>query len=263
MPLANTERRRFTKTMLVSDLINEALTLLGVLSQGESILDPGQVGNLTFCFNRLNGMVDTWLTQKLLVYAILRQTFNLNPAQDTYQIGPGAPDWNTGTAQRPIKIETASVLLFNNPALPLEISMSVATVYQWQDVPVKLTPSAFPLEMYYLPTFPIGKVSVVPVPTQGGNQVILGLWQQINRFGNVGDTVSFPPGYEEMLYYNLAVRLRPAFGKPLDPEITELALSSIEKVKSINSIIPDMKCDPGVLSTRSRQFNWLTGDFSR
>ncbi|HET8644058.1 MAG TPA: hypothetical protein VFO85_01140, partial [Vicinamibacteria bacterium] len=49
---------------------------------------------------------------------------------------------------------------------------------------------------------------------------------QISRFASLDALVSLPPGYEEMLVSNLAVRLCPSYSRSASPELRAAAVQS-------------------------------------
>lgn len=102
-----------------------ALIDLGVVAPTET---PGAT-QLTFCYNVLNRLINTWQTMSLIAPAVQRSVWPIVANKATYTIGPGG-DFNT---IRPINLQGAGLLLngFGSPASCTIASTGVvATVTQ-------------------------------------------------------------------------------------------------------------------------------------
>jgi hypothetical protein len=53
------------------------------------------------------------------------------------------------------------------------------------------------------------------------------------------DDLTFAPGYEEALHYNLALRLCRPYGRPIDPDLKEMADTTLSRIKSANVRLDD------------------------
>jgi hypothetical protein len=92
------------------DLITQAAQELNLITRLGGIED---VTMSQFLLDRLTMMVDSWNVKPSLVPWYQQQVFNLVPGQQSYLIGPNAPDWN---APRPIRLDpNATNLLLINP----------------------------------------------------------------------------------------------------------------------------------------------------
>ena len=69
-----------------------------------------------------------------------------------------------------------------------------------------------PTGIYYDPSYPDGRVYVVPVPDTALT-ITLVHDEAFTALASVSTSLSFPPGYERALRYALAVELAPEFGK--------------------------------------------------
>jgi len=231
---------------LVSDLIYVALRLAGVLTV------PGrQYGQAeqADAFNALNAMLDTWATERLMVPYIIRSVQTLSAGKQDYTIGIS----NTATPAdfvmvRPSRIEAASILNMTNPASPLELPMDSLTVERWQGTALKTVTSSIPPKFYYEAAYPLGILHLLHIPAVA-NSVALYIWSVVPQFQTPNDTVLLPPGYLRALQYNLAVELAVRFpGARMKQATEDIAVSSKAAIKSLNSPILEMRCDPAVLS---------------
>lgn len=235
--------------MTAMDLVTRALRILGAIGPGES-LDPQEASDALVA---LNGMIDRWGAERLMIYAVERATLDLVVGKQTYTIGPGG-DWDRA---RPTSISGASVTSFNNAVQPLELPLAILSQQEWQmSIPVKNVESALPQSVYYEPYFPLGRLSYWPVPNVASLQAVLYLPTAITKFVNLSTQYTFPPGYEEAILYNLALRLSmeyPANNRLQD--IVAMARDAMMVVKIVN--VPDdlLHVDKALVSTHG-VYDW-------
>lgn len=236
--------------MTALDLITSSLRLVGVLAGNE----VPTANESTVGLQYLNDMVDSWSTQQMLIYAKVNETFALVANQQSYQMGTGAPDFNTA---RPQKIENA---IWQQPqgATNYNLEIDIINQDQWAALTVPTTQSNIPTKLYVNYTFPYATLYFWPVPLQANN-LILWSWKQLAEFAALTTAVSLPPGYNKALRYNLAVELAPEFGRtPSDLVITQ-AVDAKADIKRMNNRVTLMQADPAVIP-RKPGFNWLTGE---
>lgn len=216
------------------------MRIAGIIGNAQRVPSPSELTDALAC---LNAMIDEWLTQRLFVYRVQQNIQNVNPNQASYQIGPGAPDWNVPF--RPVRIEFADLIqILNQSEPPTYLPLAILNAQDWFSIAVPSITSSTPQKLYYEPTVPLGTVHLWPVP-QVSNQIALGLWTQVHQFSLLTDTVSFPPGYLKALQYNLANELgtRPWAGPVTG--ISPVALAEAERskmwVKSMNRPTMDMQ----------------------
>lgn len=209
----------------VRDLLNDALLQIGILDPSEG-MDAGQAQS---ALRTLNRMIQVWNADELMVYSVNRETFPLVPNQQSYTIGPGG-NFNT---QRPVVIDMVSVIQNTTGSNPVEIPIEIYNDEQWRDLTVKNTPSTFPLVMWATGDFPLNVLWFWPIPQQVNN-IVLYAWNQVADFPNINATVQFPPGYEEAIVNNLALRLCPMYGVQPNPGVVALAQGSMARIKRIN-----------------------------
>lgn len=193
-------------TTTIGHLISRALRMLGVKEAGEPLgseesKDALQVANF---------MLAQWSLEKLTVYKVVNELFDIVPGQSEYTIGP-SPDanWNT---DRPIIFEKSSMFIREtvsgvNSDTPLEYY----TNDQFQQINQKSTQSSIPVFWSWDRNFPLATIKMYPVPSSA---LKIGLSQtmQFDKFNSVSDAVGLPPGYDAAIAYNLAVELSPEYG---------------------------------------------------
>lgn len=93
------------------DLLQQAAGELNLVAIADSLVAGSPVCQRLL--DRLVLMVDSWNLKPTIVPWYDQHIFNLNPGQQTYLIGPNAPDWN---ASLPIRLNPeATNLLLTNP----------------------------------------------------------------------------------------------------------------------------------------------------
>lgn len=88
-----------------------------------------------------------------------------------------------------------------------------------------------------------------------------GLSMGWNDVESENDPLPAPPEAEEPIIYNLAMRMRPLFGKDLDPSVMAMARNGLNQlrrdVKVSNPLSPDCNVlSWGYYNIRSDQYNW-------
>lgn len=240
------------------ELIYSALRFIGVLR-------PGQVASpeaYSDGFTMLNGMVDQWQTERLMIYKIARNTFDLTASQQVYTLGTGG-DWDM---ERPVRIDRAGVIVPGT--YPVELPLRKISIQEWaQEFPAKTTTSSLPTTFYPDDNYPLINVTLWPVPSTGINTIALYTWANLQTFDDIDTDYQFPPGYDLALRFCLGEMLWPMFvvgsktganGQQLQM-VQKMAIEAKAKVKTINT--PNLKMHVERQLTGARTgFNWITGE---
>lgn len=240
--------------MTAQTLITGALKLIGALAQGETPPAADVQDGLVI----LNGLMDAWRAERLTILNTTRNVYTLTAGTQTYTLGPtGSGATLICTSQtRPIWLQNASIIpAGTDPAV--EIPIDLWTDQDWATQRVKSVQSSIPTAVYYNEDFPTGSLSFWPVPNVACQAVLY--WPQaLVEFATLTGEYALAPGYEDAIKYNLAVRLAPEFGRPLDPTVAALAVNALAIVKRANKTLYDMRCDPAILQAATRgTYNWL------
>jgi len=246
-------------------LIKRAMRLIGVVNIGTPYLPPdeAQTG-----LEAMNGMVDAWQIERLMIYTVSRSLFPLNVGQPSYEIGPNADPVLGWVAQRPIYIEGAGVIYAGAAgAYADEIPVRVLTLKEWRNEVVKgLTTGGNIVTKIYFDngfTNPNGTVTgaggasdvgsgvvyVWPITAQAG-QMALYLPQAVSEFTSINQTVALPPGYRRALAYNLAVEIAPEFDTEPSDVVVGIAQESKANLKRANVHLDKLSCDPAMTGGR-------------
>lgn len=214
---------------LVSDLIVSVMQLMGALTQGETPNTDEQ----TSIFNRLNELIDAWNTDRLNIFTVQSALYGLVASKGTYQIGPGAADFNVA---RPVNVETAHVV----SGAGIRSKMDMLNSLEWAAIKEKTVQALMPYRFYYDAQFPIANINIWPQPSLaagGATNIELFTWQPLAAFASVSSVVSLPPAYLKAIRYNLAVDLAPDFGLQLQPQVAPIATASKQEMRMLNAQI--------------------------
>ena len=248
------------RTYTALDLITSSMRLIGSLASGETPSGAEATDGLDV----LNGMVDAWQVQRLMIFTTARitQDVNGNPfllnGQQSYTLGTGG-DLNI---PRPARIDTYGIIQLNNAQQPLELGLQNLTIDQWQTIPVKNIQSALPTAVWNDGGFPLMTLSFWPIPNTGVG-LALYPWVALNEFTDLTTEYSFPPGYYKCLRYNLALDLMAEYpgnyAQEVMAAVPAIAKASMAVVKSFNAPIQYLYCDPALTSPDKQIFNYYTG----
>lgn len=244
--------------MTLRDLLRSSFRLIGTLHEGQG----PNTDDITDSLVVLNSMLTTWSVDRLNIFQIRRDVYNLVANQQTYQIGVGAPDFN---AARPLRIDGAAVIYSPSGEFQPELPLGIWNVRQWEDLRIKNIPSTIPTNLYADNAYPFCSLNLWPIPT-GVLPLVLYTWAALNAglaTAALDTELIFPPGYEDAIRYNLAVRLAPEWDKKLRDDVAALAKESKMFIQSLNAPAPVLRCDPAIAGNRGGGWSYLTGDFQR
>ena len=227
-------------TVTALDLITDALTELGALGDGES---PSSSAS-TVGFRYLNRMLDNWATQRLSMTGVQTITKVLTNGTQTYTIGAGGAI----NQVRPVWIQSAS-LIWTASTPNVSTPIDLLTAEQWNAIAVTDIDGP-PMYLYNDQAFPLSTLSLFPSPNASTFTLSLSVPVAIANFADLSTSYAFPPGVNEALLYNLAVRLSAPFGKQVTPYLAEQAQRSFSDLKRTNLVPMDMASDTPGLAAR-------------
>lgn len=219
-----------SQTIATIDLIRRSMLLINAVAAGEIPDDT----SLNDALTTLNEMIDSWDLQPLAVYGSPNENWVLTPGKSVYDWGLTATVGNF-TSDRP-------VFLNNVTCVRNGISTPVEVVDQDQYDAIGLKSLAQPLieKVLYVNSFPLGQLTVYPVPTEAVT-LNFDVSRQLTGPITLADTIAMPPGYLRALRYNLAVELWPEYttaGIDINA-IKAIARESLGRVKVANSKTPE------------------------
>lgn len=238
-------------------LITDVLMVIGVLSSGDT--PAGYM--ITDSFRGLNQMMGTLAIQPKTIPVIAREIFNLSSGKGSpanpYTIGPGG-DLNTS---RPLSL-TGAGLLLNSSTPPVETPIGVLTDELWQMIAIKDLTSTLFTSVFLTASYSFGlaEINLWPVPTDLTNDLVLYRPVALSVFSSLTATYYVPTGYDEMLKYQLAMRLAIVFQKQLSAEAKEMAVTTLALVKRSNYTLFDLPTDPALTSNARGGYDIRTGN---
>lgn len=225
----------------VLDIIKDAMSESTILTKDE---DPTN-GEAQNALRILNRMLGSWTNSAALQFERVTESFPLNNLQTTYTIGTGG-DFNT---TRPTKIVHAHVRQSNT-----DYNLDIANDAKYQSITYKSI-GGLPEVLNFTNEFPLATINIYPAPSSIYTLFITSE-KALTSYPTTATTVNLPPGWEDALVYNLAVRLARVYGQPTDPDLKELARASKASI-ALNAL----RNNPlqSQLSTKGSDDNIYTG----
>ena len=228
-----------------TDLIVRGLTMIGEKALGASLSATEQTHWLAV----FNAMLDSLSLDRLMVYQLLQESKALSASVGSYTIGSGGA-WDT---TRPNKIvDPCFVRDSNGQDYPVELIDAA----QYGLLVKKTLESTYPEYLFYDHAYAssLGTIYLYPEPAATGYTLYINSWKQLTRLSTIGDTVTLPPGYEEMLTAQFAIRA--AAGQvPVSAELARIARDSKAAVARLNAPSPVLQMDAGVSGRRRWNIN--------
>lgn len=216
----------------VSDVCTAALQRLAIYAPGEAI----PAADLTTALTRLNVLKDSWRTQRLFTYALVRSTWNIVANTSTYTVGTGS----TVNIQRPVFVEAGRVRLLDTTVTPVtELPLTMLTDAAYAAWPQKTLTSSWPSHYHYNPTSPLGTLTLLPVPTASTLQGAIYTPNTSTALA-LSDVLDVPPGYELFYQEQLAVHLAPDFDRVASEDLKESARDARADLKRANIRLADV-----------------------
>jgi hypothetical protein len=251
-----------------NDYVAGALRLGGIIAAGEPLDAEDAADGLT----ALNQMIRSWQNERLLFPAVVRQgPYNLTQGIQNYYVGQPLPNplpagfaaitpiGSPNGIPRPQRIERYGIITQVNGGQPLELPMDILTERDWLGIPVKNITTTFPLQVYPDLEFPLMTLFVWPIPTTACQMTLYAWDASLQQFPDQITQILFPPGYEEAIRFNLAVRLAPEYNKEASQTVQALAMSSKATIKSFNTPTIQKAFSGEMSGSYGAQWNWYTG----
>jgi hypothetical protein len=204
-------------------IVTDALISAGIAAQG----DPIAAEDSSLALRILNRMMDSWSNEKQMMYALIPQTFPMVAGQQTYSSTAFTP------ATRPVKIDSVIVSLSN-----IDYDVEIIDTSSFQAISYKPVNSV-PQVMAITPTYPTLTLDFWPRP-YAVFTCTLQVYTLLPDTITETTTIALPPGYEDALVSNLAVRCAPRWGRQIDPLIVREAANSRRVLKRNNYEAPIM-----------------------
>ena len=229
-------------------LITRSMRLATVIGKGETPDDDEAADGLV----ALNSMMDSLSTERLQAYYIVEETLTMVASDPTYTMGTGG---NLNTT-RPTRIEDACFIRYNSIDTPLQL----LNFEGYASIVDKTTESNIPQYLFVDMQNPLVQLTFWPTPSSASAVAHIFSWKQLQQFSTLTTALALPPGYEEMIAFNLAVRWAgPEFGQKVPDEVKALAVMTKANIERINAPAPIMRSEAGVMTRRWPASNIYSG----
>lgn len=225
-----------------SSMILRSLNILGEKTVGGTLTSAEQTAYLAV----LNTMLESWNTERLLIYQIIEEAFTLVIGSSAYTIGSGG-NFNT---TRPVKLEDTCFINY------LSHLYQVNVLNERNFAALQTTGlSGMPRNLYFDISVPLGTIYFDYSPDIAYS-FHLKSWKQLQNFSAISDTVALPLGYQRAIESNLAIELAPGLTS-VSPETARIAKESKAAVRTMNAPESVLRLDLGVAGRR--RFDIMTG----
>jgi hypothetical protein len=231
---------------LVSDIITEAFIDLAEITVGRLISVPEQ----TDAFLRLNQMLLQWSLEQLMVYTVEHDSLSLTAGTASYTVGTGG---SLASTANPVRITGASSVAGNFLQAMRLMSFAEFTAELKDDLgAATVLATALAADN----AWPSINIRVYPMPAPNPGTLLLDYWTALTAFTAVTETVNLPPGFEDALHFNLALRLYPEYvngGTPPLAVVEGNARSSKMAIVALNAQINAQRVDSMAAPQRAPQ----------
>ena len=211
------------KETRASDIISRALRLLSVKATGETL----EADEALDALQNFNWMLEQFSNERLIVYQIKNELFPVTAGTTSYTIGPSSDAvWQT---TRPLISQNASSFIRQTVSgLDTDYIMDYYPNDRFQQIFQKQIKTNYPYAWTNDHAFPISTIRIYPQPTLN---LQFGLSQtvQFEKLDSLSDVIAFPPGYEAMLGWNLALCIAPEYG--ISPDALQVIAQKAEETK--------------------------------
>lgn len=241
--------------MTGADVIVAALKKSGVTGQGRTpSADDSQDA-----LSDLNDMLAEWNTQRWMIWHLLDLGIVSTGQTTPYTIGPTG---NFNVARRPDRLESAFLRQLVSTGLNTDTFIEILPSWEeYAQITLKKLQS-FSLYGFLDSIWPIGNLYIYPWPQAARYEFHVQAKDVLPIIDLTTDLGTIPDQYMSAIKFNLARRLRQAYGKGLapDPELNNLARNSLDVVKTSNLQIPELRL-PKALIRMSSTYNILSDNF--
>lgn len=246
-------------TTTLANLLDPMLRMAGITARPMMTAPTDAYAELIPMVNR---MLSSYSLDGHRIYTADINQFNLTSGKKIYTIGPGGEL----DCPRPIYIKEANVLLPTTPVVRWRLA--ILSDDEWAQISIQDLPGAPPVAIYYDGGMDANGRGNLYLWFQPPPSYTLELYTWLalkSNFTAVTDAVVLPPGYEEMIVTNGAVRAAALYPREaaMSPDVRELARQALQQVIISNSSSPTQLVEPGFdgEKTYGEYRGWLDGPF--
>ena len=231
------------------EIINGSLRLIGALAEGEVPSAETSADALM----AMNQMIDSWNTERLMIYNTIDQIFTWPSDQITQTIGP------TGdfVGLRPVALDDSTY--YRDASTGVSFGIKFINQQQYDGIAVKTVTSTYPQVMWINMGYPDIAMTIYPKPTRALEWHFVSV-QELTQPATLATELAFPPGYLRAFRYNLAREIAAEFGIEPPRTVSQIANVSRRNLKSQNNPGDIMSIPYAIMVSRQR-FNIFAGNY--
>lgn len=166
-------------------------------------------------------------------------------------------------------ITATTITAFTSDNSTIEIPRTIYTDEAWQSIQIKSLTNSLPTGVYFNASYArdLAVIQLWPVPNIATNALVLYRRNMLATFADLATTsYAVPPGFEELLEYNLAKRMLTPYAvkdENVRADVLRGAMESMAIVKRTNAVnqISDMPIDPAWTHDRRGYYNINTSNY--
>jgi len=231
------------------EIINGSLRLIGALAEGEVPSAETAADALL----ALNQMIDSWNTERLMIYNTIDQIFTWPADEITQTLGP------TGdfVGLRPVALDDSTY--YRDASTGVSFGIKFINQQQYDGIAVKTVTSTYPQVMWINMEYPDIAMTIYPKPTRALEWHFVSV-QELTQPATLATELAFPPGYLRAFRYNLAREIAAEFGIEPPRTVSQIANVSKRNLKSQNNPGDIMSIPYAIMVSRQR-FNIFAGNY--
>jgi len=231
------------------EIINGSLRLIGALAEGEVPSAETSADALM----AMNQMLDSWNTERLMIYNTIDQIFTWPSDEITQTLGP------TGdfVGLRPVALDDSTY--YRDASTGVSFGIKFINQQQYDGIAVKTVTSTYPQVMWINMEYPDIAMTIYPKPTRALEWHFVSV-QELAQPATLATELAFPPGYLRAFRYNLAREIAAEFGIEPPRTVSQIANVSKRNLKSQNNPNDIMSIPYAIMVSRQR-FNIYAGNY--
>ena len=226
------------------DVVYDALRRAGITGRG---ITPSS-SDTTDALADLNDMLSQWRTQSFMLWDKLSTGFTSDGRITPYTVGSGG---NFNMSPRPNRIYSAFVRqLTGSGNLLVDTPLEVVQAREQYDRIYTKSLLTLPQAVFLDAALPLGQLYCYPWPPSSQYAIYITTKGSMPVVTLLTDMSVFPEGYVPCIKFNLARRLRQAYGRGMkpDPELNRMASEALDVVMQANVQLPEMTMPSGLLT---------------
>ena len=206
----------------VQTIVDRGLRLIGQLPSGVSATSAETADGII----TINAMLDSWRNDKLLCFAYQVEALTLANGTASYTVGTSG-NLNTN---RPVEILNAYIV-----ASGISYEVLPMSETEYAAISQKTTTADWPSRFLFRPSIASSQATIIVWPVPNAARTLdLTTRVVVSAFAAAGDTITLPPGWEDALATNFAVRAAPEYEVQASADVKGMAKEALAGIKRSN-----------------------------